>query len=100
MIEVYVLEFGRQIWIFGRGVLSSDKQWVEVISNPMIIAHTDVDSCCLATQPDVGLLLAEHIESTKKSELARLKNNLKKRCRRDIGINTSLENCFRNLTPQ
>lgn len=48
VIEVYGLEFGRQIWIFARNILSSDKQWVEVISTPMIIPNTDSDSCCLA----------------------------------------------------
>lgn len=56
------------------------KQWVDVISNPMIIANTDVDLCCLATEPDVGRWLAEHREreSTKESKLAPLGNNLKK----------------------
>lgn len=78
VIEVYALEFGRQIRIFGRDILSSDKQWVEVISTPMIIPNTDVDLCCLATQTDIGLLLAEHRASTKGSEPAHLGNNLKK----------------------
>lgn len=55
----------------------SDKQWVEVTSTPMTIPNTDVDSCCLATQRDIRLLV-EHRASTRGSEPAHLGNNLKK----------------------
>ena len=66
VIEVYALEFGRQIWIFGRDILSSDKQWAEVISTPMIIPNTDVDSCCLATKTDTGRLCLQSTEQAPK----------------------------------
>lgn len=48
---------------------------VEVIPNPTIMP--DVDSGCLATQADIGLLQAQHRASTKGSEAAQLRSNLK-----------------------